>query len=147
MDLSVLDESALDGLREALGPSATELKSLAELPLVEGLSPGAVRGAVEVALSAVDVTLMGTRRLRELAPGAALVTDGPVAPDACGPRLRGILDRAGWDHWSLLLGQRVSDVAGLVNVGPKAVAELVGMCVERSVDGVGRGVGVGPARG
>lgn len=138
LDVSlVLDGPALDALCEALGRHGAPATPPADLPLADGASPRLLRAALEEALgSGWDLEAIGPRRLRDLVPGAVAVLDGPLEPDACGPRLRGVLDRAGWDRWSVLLDQRVSDVAACANVGPKTMAELVGMCVERSIEGV-----------
>jgi len=136
-DVSVLPDSWLDGLSQALGWPAGDLTSLAQVGLADGLNRGALSSALAAAFrTRVDLARIATLRLRQLAPGAALVADGPFAPDECDPRLRGAVDRAGWDRWSVLLDQRVSSVAALPNVGPKAISELVEMCVQRSVDGL-----------
>jgi hypothetical protein len=84
----------------------------------------------------LDLRRTGRLRFRELFPGASLVPDGPLFPSACGPRLRGVLDRAGWARWSVLLDQRAGDVAALANVGKRALIELIAMCFQRSVEGV-----------
>jgi hypothetical protein len=139
----VLDEVATAAFRDAPGWRTAKETPVGDLPLEDAVGQRRrkeLRVALEAALGkGLDVERIGPRRLRNLVPGAMIVPDGLLAPDACGTRLRGILDRAGWDRWSVLLERRVSEIAGLNNMGVRTVAELVGMCFERSVEGVVEG--------
>lgn len=127
--------SAIQATLRGYAPDASCLE---ELLIVDSSTRRLVGEALVTVLSASRECLkaIGGRKLGELVPGALLAPDGLIDVEGCGPRLRGILERADWTSWSVLLEQRLSLITDLPNVGSRAVAQLLGMCLERAFDAI-----------
>ncbi len=114
--------------------------SVAAWPLVGIAEPGRrreLRRTLEEVLGGGwAIERAAALRLGDLAPGAGVLPDGPLVPGTCGPRLEGVLDRAGWNRWGTLLDRQLADVGALPNVGAATLAEVLGLCFERSLSGV-----------
>lgn len=76
------------------------------------------------------------RALSDLAPAAASLPDGELAAARCPARLvRPLREHAGlW--WSSVLALRLGDALGWAGVGPRGAAQLLGLAVERGLDGL-----------
>lgn len=139
-DLSDAGRAVLRAGLVAAGHLAGPDVALGEVALV-GLQRDDVRRRlrldVEQALVAGwDYDRWSSRTLGELAPVRHPGTADVMSPGCCSARLHGALDRAGFCRWSALTALTVSELLSLTNLGPKALAEVVAMCVERSLAGV-----------
>jgi len=93
------------------------------------------------------LSALSGRALSELAPAAGLLPDGELAAARCPARLvRHLRDHVG-GRWSSVLALRLGDALEWCGVGPRAAAALVGLAVERGLDGLAeRSVGGRAAR-
>ncbi len=87
-----------------------------------------------------DTGRAGDTPLGGIFPGWQLLPDGPLPQAACGARLRRVLGRSGWTRWATLADRTIAEAASLSNVGALALAELVSVCFERSLEGVAASV-------
>lgn len=132
--------AALASALDRLGYAVPEGCDLEHMPL-PGIGDAGVRRvlrqAVETTLRRPGDTLgAATCRLGELAPGCASLPDGHISQGACSSRLVAALNRAGCERWSQLLERTPAEVLAWNDVGPTMLAELVGMCIERSLAGL-----------
>lgn len=82
----------------------------------------------------------GDTPLGRIFPGCQLLPDGELSEAVCGARLGKVLDRSGWTRWATVADRTVPEAASLSNVGVLALAELVALCFERSLEGVAASV-------
>lgn len=87
-----------------------------------------------------DTGRAGDTPLGQIFPGCQLLADGAIPEVACGARLRNVLDRSGWTRWVTVADRTIPEAAALSNVGALALAELVALCFERSLEGVAASV-------
>jgi hypothetical protein len=83
-----------------------------------------------------DRALLDSHSLGDLAPPARLVADGRIAPRSLQPRLRLLLERAGYVRWSELLDVTFSQLCAGPHLGPTTMAAVLGACFERSLIGL-----------
>ncbi len=139
----LLDDESQDRLRAGLAEAGWPVTGggrLEAVAVIEVTDPAA-RRSLRQTLEVVLVDRWGSERAGEMPlgrifPGCDLLPDGPFPQTACGARLRGVLNRAGWTHWATLTERSLLDAASLSNLGTMAMAELVAMCFERSLEGV-----------
>jgi hypothetical protein len=83
-----------------------------------------------------DRALLDPHSLGDLAPPARFVADGRIAPRSLQPRLRLLLERAGYVRWSELLDVTFSQLCAGPHLGPTTIAAVLGACFERSLIGL-----------